>query len=315
MSANKNPRDAVESVAEAMATTFRIHIAGWKQQQARQAAIAAFEELHHLERMLSRFIDGSDIDRINRAEPGTPVRVRADTFDCLQTSLAMERLTGGAFNITAGSINAPMENATTFPNMRKALLLDEPSLAVVRNFPETLVDLGGIGKGFAVDVMSQLLREWEVPAALVDAGGSTIFAYSSPDLARPWTAGLHVDGQESEVEIENFGFAASGTSVKGDHIVDGRTGKIAASRIRTWSMAPNAAEADALSTAFFVMEDSEIENLCAKNTEIGAAWDTLQNGRSVAHGCGRLANLMRNRSPNDQSARPSGEGSRFGKGR
>jgi thiamine biosynthesis lipoprotein len=242
--------------------------------------------------MLSRFIDGSDIDQLNRSQPGTPVRVRADTFRCLQTGLAMEALTNGAFNIVAGS-------GTLF-SACEVLLLDEQSLTIARNFSETLVDLGGIGKGFAVDVMIGLLREWEVPAALVDAGGSTVFAYSKRDEPHDWSVGMEIDGRTSTIQIECFGFAASGTSVKGGHIVDGRTGKTADARVRTWALARSATEADALSTAFFVMEDSDIKTLCANNPEIGAAWCMLQDGRNIARGSGRLAGLKWNPASTDQ---------------
>lgn len=275
-----------------MATTFRVHIAGWSEREARQAASAAFEELHRLERLFSRFIDGSDIDRINHAPPGNPVRVRADTFECLKASLAMEQLTDGAFNITARPISYDTEPFAPASSAAQALALDEDLLIVARIHSHTRVDLGGIGKGFAVDAMVQLLKDWEVPNALVDAGGSTIFAYSESEAPHPWSASMQTDRQIATLEIDDFAFAASGTSVKGDHIVDGRTGKAPDIRTRTWALAENAAKADALSTAFFIMSDSQIEKLCADAINIGAAWSTLdQDGESIAQGVGRLSKL------------------------
>lgn len=269
-----------------MATTFRIHIAGWSEKQARQAAAAAFEELHRLERAFSRFVEGSDIDQINQAPPGQPVRIRADTFACLASSLEIEQLTGGAFNITARTGGSTAQAAPARPAC-ESLVLDQESLSAQRLFENTRVDLGGIGKGYAVDAMIGVLRDWDVPSVLVDAGGSTVFAYSAPDWLGRWTASLQTADKIAVMTIEDFGFAASGVSVKGDHIVDTRTGRRASSRIRTWALARQASTADALSTAFFLMDDSEIRKLCADWKDVGAAWDTAGAIRTD----GRLAGL------------------------
>jgi thiamine biosynthesis lipoprotein len=282
-----NSSNTVVSVAEAMATTFRIHVTGWPEKQARQAAGAAFEELHRLERSFSRFVDGSDIDQINRAKPGQPVRVRADTFACLASGLEIEPITGGAFNITARQADSETPVWTTAKSARESLSLDQASLTVQRLFQDTRIDLGGIGKGFAVDGMVQILQDWDVPSALVDAGGSTVFAYSAPDRTEPWTASLQAGNRTAVLSIDNFGFAASGVSVKGDHIVDTRTGKAASSKMRTWALAPRASIADALSTAFFIMNDSDIDKLCEESNDVGAAWIAADTIRNV----GRLADL------------------------
>jgi thiamine biosynthesis lipoprotein len=270
-----------------MATTFRIHVAGWPEKQARQAAAAAFEELHRLERSFSRFVDGSDSDQINRAKPGQPGGVRADTFACLASGVEIEHVTGGAFNFTARPEDSETLVWTAAKSARESLSLDQASLTVQRLFQDTRIDLGGIGKGFAVDAMVQILQDWEVPSALVDAGGSTVFAYSARDRAEPWTASLQTSDRIAVLPIDNFGFAASGVSVKGDHIVDTRTGKAASSKMRTWALAPRASIADALSTAFFIMNDSDIDKLCEESKDVGAAWNAADTIRNA----GRLADL------------------------
>ena len=89
---------------EAMATTFEILIVHEDDLYARQAAMAAFAEVDRLEEELSRFIENSDISRINELPAGESLPLGLDTFECLKISVRMYAETDGAFDITIGSL-------------------------------------------------------------------------------------------------------------------------------------------------------------------------------------------------------------------
>ena len=88
---------------EAMATTFEVTILSEDSRYAQQAARAAFDELDRLEAELSRFIENSDISRINNLAANQPLRIGLATFECLQLSVEIYNDTNGAFDITFGS--------------------------------------------------------------------------------------------------------------------------------------------------------------------------------------------------------------------
>jgi thiamine biosynthesis lipoprotein len=106
----KSSLDSVSGIRrfshEAMATTFEVIILHEDARYAQQAARAAFDELERLEADLSRFIENSDISRINNLTANQPLLVGLDTFECLQLSTEMYDRTKGAFDVTVGSLLA-----------------------------------------------------------------------------------------------------------------------------------------------------------------------------------------------------------------
>ncbi|MBM4030534.1 MAG: FAD:protein FMN transferase [Planctomycetes bacterium] len=267
---------------EAMATTFRLVIAHGDAAYARQAAAEAFAELDRLEARLSRFAEGSDIWRINRLRAGEAAFVHHDTLECLRLAEEVRRETAGAFDV-AHATRAPMPPAsdagggTGFqpvspPTIDGALFELEESSHTVRVLTDGLrLDLGGIGKGFALDRMAALLREWEIASALLCASTSTLLALDPPPGEEGWPAELCPDDAPRRLTLANQALSASGTGVKGDHIIDPRTGRPAEGRLRAWAIAPTAALADALSTAFMVMTRQKVRAYC-RHRPCVSAW-------------------------------------------
>jgi len=136
--------------------------------QAAQAAQAALDLVDKLESHLSRFRPNSDIAQIAQLAPGETMRLCESAFTCLEIAKKMELATRGAFSATA----AALQTQAAAPNWN--LLPEE--LAIHCESGQLQFDLGAIGKGFALDRMGELLRNWDCPSFLLVAGGSSILA-------------------------------------------------------------------------------------------------------------------------------------------
>ena len=237
-----------------MGTTFSIETAHPDARYARQAFMAAFAELDALESHLSRLVEGSDVWRINRLRKGEAAVVAPDTFRCLAAALRIQRRTGGAFDVTYAS--APGSN----PTARLRLVPD--GCRVVAEAGGVQVDLGGIGKGYALDRMAAVLQDWDVTGACLAASTSTVLAMDAPPGTPGWSVTFDPGDGRRRLALMRAALSASGIGVKGRHVVDPRTGRPARQRVRAWARATTAAHADALSTAFLVMTPEEAARCC-----------------------------------------------------
>lgn len=271
----------------AMATVFEVRIAGEEAAFAAQAAHAAFAVVDKLEALLSRFHPGSEIAALSRLEPGESLQLSEPTAACLALALDVEQQTGHAFSLAATA------SRTGQPPARWTLHPADRTVTVHEGL--CLLDLGAIGKGFALDRMAEELREWGCPSFLLVAGGSSVLAGEPPPGTAAWTARLVQDvgasllanpapaspasgllQSETPAEIISLVHAAlgsSGLALQGNHITDPRTGQPACHRRRTWVRADSAAEADAFSTALMVLDDAGTAALAAQRPDLGT-WIT-----------------------------------------
>lgn len=285
--ADAGARPGVHRFAHAaMATVFEVHCAHPDPRYARQAAQAAFDLLDRLERELSRFVANSDVSRINALAAGETARVSPETMDCLGLARAMHAVTRQAFDV---SIGTGLERLELFPD----------DFAVHAREAGAQLDLGGIGKGFAVDRMAETLAEWDVSQALVHGGMSSVMALEAPPERDGWPLTLSAPGDGTllaRVSARRLALSASGTR-KGDHIRDPRTGLAVRDRA-AWVALPwkpdavrsPAAVAEALSTAFMLLPVDEIEELCREGDGV-EAWllreGTADPARALVHLGGR----------------------------
>jgi FAD:protein FMN transferase len=290
-----------------MNTVFEVHVANADPRYAAEAAQAAFALVDRLEGELSRFRPNSDITRVNHLAAGEGVRVGEAALECLVIARHMYDLTGGAFDIAIG---------TGLPSLD----IDTEAFEVRATADGVRVDLGGIGKGYAVDLVAELLEEWGVERALVHGGFSSVVALDPPADLDGWPLTLS-DPREpsrtfSRLSMRQAALSASGVR-KGDHIKDPRTGEPVRGRLAAWAALPRptgsgaaaaaapgprlapAAVADALTTAFMLLDVDEIEALCARSPGL-EAWvlpgeapvgeaDLLHFGGPAPEGTGILA--------------------------
>jgi FAD:protein FMN transferase len=249
----------------AMATHFQLRVAGQEKKYAAQTAQAAFALVDQLESLLSRFRANSEISQIAQLAPGEILRLAEPVFACLEIAQRMESATNGAFSVTAAALK-------TQPGKPQWTLMKE-QFSILCESGRLEFDLGAIGKGFALDRMTEVLRDWDCQAYLLVAGGSSILAGGPPTAAAGWSCGLGDDNSPQRYNLENVSLSGSGVAIQGAHILDPRTGAPAALRNRVWAIADTAAESDALSTACMILNESEIRDVLASN----ASWLVVLN--------------------------------------
>jgi thiamine biosynthesis lipoprotein len=265
---------------EAMATTFEVIIVHEDERYARQAAIAAFDEVDRLEQVLSRFRENSDVTRINSLPAHQPLQLGLDTFECLKIAKRIYTETNGAFDITIGSLLKCWRSDDGSPRSPSPKEIDLARLHTGTNLLQlneaehtiklltggVQIDLGGIGKGYAVDRVAELLRDWSIDVALISGGYSSVLALDAPPGKKGWPLTMTNPTGKKEILarpfLQNRALSGSGMQ-KGGHIIDPRTVKPVDGRIAAWSSAPDAATADALSTAFMIMGLDEIKQYCS----------------------------------------------------
>jgi FAD:protein FMN transferase len=264
----------------AMATIFEVYCFCEDETYARQASGAAFSLVDRLEQELSRFIENSDISRINALAPGESARVSPWTMECLLIARMAYQETGGAFDVSIGSGFDTLD-------------LDADDFVVTTRTGGVELDLGGIGKGYAVDRVAELLTEWDVPRALVHGGQSSVLAMDPPVNSSGWSLSFSLPRQKKDATLVTLSacrqaFSGSGIQ-KADHIIDPRAMEPVRLRpaawvggsletlsefccsagIRNpedtgWSSSP-AAVAEGLSTAMMILSPSEIQDCCRKH--------------------------------------------------
>ena len=238
--------DALRFSHEAMNTTFELRMCLDDPQLAASLARECLETLDRLEDHLSRFIEDSEVTRINRLRQGETLVLTEETDACLRKALEIHQQSGGLFDITLGRQieHQKSEAGGPPPAVEGGLMIHPDRAAITCLEPGREIDLGGVGKGFALDQLRALLVDHGVQAGLLAAGASTQLAFGE----HPWPVELCSASSRHRFGIRNQALSASGTSIQGAHIVNPGTHK-APGHERLWLVAVDAATADAWSTA------------------------------------------------------------------
>ncbi len=269
---------------EAMATIFELFIGHQDQSYASQAAQAAFSELDRIEQELSRFIENSDISRINNLSKNQSTIVGSEVFECLQACQMIFQDTEGAFDISSGplvklwreknkfndsELKSRLNNALKYMGLEK-LEINPVNHEVTLIVDNIHLDLGGYGKGYALDKMAEILHEWSIYVALLHGGRSSALALAAPQEQEGWPISISDPGNpQIEIKKHYLKFASvSGSGMQKDsHIINPYTGYPIKDRVAAWALTNSAAFSDALSTAFMIMPVTAIEDYISVHPE------------------------------------------------
>lgn len=261
---------------EAMATHFECCIRHEDRSLAQSMASLLFRELEAIEDRLSRFRDGSDIARINAMASGETLLVSETCHACLAQAMELQMITNGVFDIATGGFMQLLRDAqgnrveasdADWDQARglrqQGQLQMHPDLARVTCLQAGLqLDLGGIGKGFALEVMAQHLEAMELNDFLLSAGGSTLLARGNGDSAGSgWTTRLSGASEAFQLSLQDQCLSSSGFEVKGAHILRAGSPVETSQWRRVWVLGRHAALVDGLSTACFLMDQVSIVSL------------------------------------------------------
>lgn len=263
-----------------MGTLVEVEIHGAPREKVQAAAAKAFAAIQRIDELMSSYKETSEISLINRDGHLRPVPVSDETFFVLKRALEFSRLTDGAFDVTVGPLvrlwgffrkegyRVPTDTeiaATRAQCGWEKVILDVQNKTVRLGQEGMEIDLGGIAKGYAVDQALEALRRERVKRAKVNAGGQIGFLDFSR-TGKKWEVGIedprHPDQISKWIEVGEEAVATSAATqnyfeVNGKrygHILDPRTGWPAQSKVLSVTVvAPSGIDADALSTALFVL--------------------------------------------------------------
>jgi len=297
----------ISSSLDAMGTTFTIVAYDEDRARLESATDEAFEEVRRLDSLLSNYKKDSEWSRVNREAAHRPVAVSQELFELLSTCLDYSRRSGGAFDITVAPLvkiwgfykghgrlphRAEIRNALAHVGY-EGLILDPVSRTVRFAKPGMEIDPGGIGKGYAVDRVVELLKAAGVGIALISAGGSSIYALGTPPgqagwkvkVRHPKSAGrtieetiLNNESMSTSGSYEKF-FVAGGRRYT--HIFDPRTGYPATGAVSVSVIAPKTIDSEAWTKPFFIRgRDWTARHkpegfrvyFCEEKMEVACAW-------------------------------------------
>ncbi|MBX3178175.1 MAG: FAD:protein FMN transferase [Candidatus Hydrogenedentes bacterium] len=273
-----------------------------------EVGLAALDRIEALERRVSNWRVDTFTSKVNRLAAEGPVEVHPDLLELLRASKAAWDDTGGVFDVTVGplldlwGVYRKQEHIPGDAEIQEALKrvgldkveIDYDKRTVRFTVPGLRLDFGGIGKGYALDVAAQTLKNAGIECALLSGGDSTYVALGAP----PGTAGWPIvvdkiyEGAEDyvdRVDIRDASFSTSsgeGRQFEKDgkrftHIYDPRTGQAVDATLGAMVIAPNGTVADALSTAFLIMSEDEIRAYCGKHPDVRAIKVGLVDGKPV----------------------------------
>ena len=254
---------------EAMNTWFEISFSGINESYARSAATEAFVEIDRLENLLSRYREGSDVDILNKRGSLEPVQVTEECWNCILQAMDLEILTEGIFSI---AFEAFMEGSKETETLEAGswLEMDPAAQSILFRYPGTKIDLGGIGKGYALDLVVQHLRDWEITSLLIHSGTSSVVACGNRDGSTGWPVTIGADQFPHNIQLLDGSLSGSSLAVQGCHILDlGEKGVLDTDR-RVWAWAPTGGLSDGLSTSFMLMTLEQIEAICQNHAQLGA---------------------------------------------
>lgn len=258
-----------------MGTAIRVELWADDKAAGEAAIVAVMAEMHRIDRQMSPYKPESELSRINREAADRPVPISQEMFDILSRSIEFSKLSGGAFDITFSSVGylydyrrhikpTDKEIEQALPGIDyRHILLDAQKRTVKFARPGVRIDLGGIGKGYAVDNSIALLKKRGITQAIVTAGGDS--RVLGDRGGRPWMVGIRdprrKDNMVAVIPLVNSAISTSGDyeryfeadGIRYHHILNPRTGRSATGVHSVSVIGPDAITTDGLTKPVFIL--------------------------------------------------------------
>jgi thiamine biosynthesis lipoprotein len=273
----------------AMATRFELVLHGDEEGALRTAGEAALDEIDRLDEQLSFFRPTSEVAAVNRWAAEQPIKLEARLVALLQRCQDIWAATGGAFDPTIGPITRlqrPPESAWLSTPRDPAVVrgavgfegvVIDPGTGTVRfTKPGMALDLGAVGRGYAIDRAIEILSAHGVRSALLRGGTSSVHVIGTPPDEAAWRvgwdapAGSHASHRTLSLVDEAVSVSGQqarsdgGTLVPEGHVRDPRTGDLVAHTLAAGVIGPCSLMCDMLSTALLVGGASWLEALSTR---------------------------------------------------
>ena len=262
-----------------MGNRFQLSAAGTSEEWAQECIEAGVLEISRIEKKLTTYSEESETALINKNAGIEPVSVTRETFDLIERSIKISRITQGAFDITYGSVYkhlwnfdvqlAKLPDPETAQKMRKLInynniILDKTDYSVMLKEKGMRIGFGGIGKGYAAERAKFIMKGMGVESGVVNASGDMTTWGLQPD-GKPWTIGIadpnFKESVFSYMNITDMAVATSGNyekfiivdGIKYSHTIDPRTGLPIRGIKSVTIISTNAEIADALTTPVMIM--------------------------------------------------------------
>ena len=278
-----------------MACNFSVILNAGTSNQRMEDCSAVLELIGHLEKQMSVYIERSELSLVNRRAGNEAVKVEARLFRLLCQTQTISQSTHRAFDPTSGPLIElwrTCRQQDRIPNQDELetclqrvgighVKLDPLSQSIQFDQSGVKLDLGGIGKGYALDRSADELIGRGLENWLIHGGQSSLLARGQHHDLTGWPVGignpLFTGKRLGTILLRDQAMATSGSNIqyfrhqgkKYGHILDPRTGWPVDSMLSVTVLANSAAQADALSTAFYVMGVEKAKTYC-DNEGIGA---------------------------------------------
>ena len=262
-----------------MGNRFQITAVSENEERAVRSIDKAVEEISRIEQLLTTYREDSETSLINRNAGLAPVTVSRETFEIIERSIRISRITQGAFDITYGSVDRRLWKFDTgmkaLPDRETArkmvrlinyrnIELDQAHSRVFLKEEGMRIGFGGIGKGYAAERAKWVMMQMGIESGIVNASGDLTAWGHQPD-GKPWTIGIANPNEAgklfSYMNISNMAVATSGNYEKFifidgkrySHTIDPRTGLPVTGIKSVTIITPNAEIADAMATPVMIM--------------------------------------------------------------
>src|SRR5260370_1671512 len=281
-----------------MGTVYEIAVYDDQGARAWQAIDKAFTEIGRMDAILSNFKPDSDLSRLNRSATYHVEEVPADLYGVIEESVRYSKVSGGKFDITVAPLvdlwkaalrgervptEAEQQKLRACVGYEKIELI--PPDRVEFHSPCMRIDVGSIGKGYAVDRAVEILRANGIVNALVDAGQSTIYGMGAPPGKSAWEVHLRDPSNRVDPQVmlrENSVSTSEQTPASllgiesAGHIIDPENGKPLETKYALSIVAKTGTASDALSTTLLLVGPAKGKPIVKSLADAAAIWISAQ---------------------------------------